>query len=157
MITIPDNLTPITSTKYGIQVGDVYYCMLQIPQDENSVFQFEKGGNKEMLVNEIISSIMTWQEVQHLMNLMQNQTEHAPVLEFEKDGGGHHWVKTDTADELVILLQLMSKYFYHICMSWKSINNIQQLQKKMEAKKPKYPKLEESFEPNIQADQKTDE
>lgn len=135
MLEIPDNLEIVTSCKYHLKGVDNPFCMVQIPFDGFSLFQFQRSENKDvdMLNSNEISSIMSDKQIAELIEVMRQQTEHHEKLEFT-DGDVKHYIITRDKDEFVLLFQLIVKYFQPICVEWKRIYNMQRLQAEMQKK-----------------------
>lgn len=133
---IKNDLEVVTQCKYSVPDSNVPLFMVQMPKEDTSVFQFRKSKSFDaQLDSEPVSSIMSIENVEYLLEFMKQQTEHYPVLGFEIDtdaGVVHHQIVTESADEFILFFQLIAKYFYPICLNWKSVYNMQRLQKKRE-------------------------
>lgn len=132
VLEIPTELQVVTQSKYSVPDSNVPFFMVQMPTKDNSVFQFRKSKAFDReLDSDPVSTIMSIENIEHLIELMKAQTEHQRNLSFS-----NHYFLTENADEFVLYFQLIEKYFYPICLDWKAVHNMQRLQKKTQSLVP---------------------
>lgn len=125
-VEIPRELEVITKTKYLVPASGVLFFMEQSATENGFMFQFHRLTKSfEHDDSEPVSSIMSIQDVEKLMELMKSKTEHEPCLMF-----GQHYVLTEDENEFILLFQIIEKYFYPICENLKSISNMIRIQNK---------------------------
>jgi len=105
-----------------------------LPTENGSLFQFRKSKSFDKeLDSEPVSTVMTIENVEELIQQMAKQKDHERALIFQgetQNDIGFHQFNTDSADEFILFFQLIQKYFYPICENWKSVHNMQRLQNK---------------------------
>jgi|SRR5690606_23518577 len=141
-LEIPNELEVVTQCKYSVPASGVPFFMVQSPTVGGSLFQFRKSKSFDKeLDSEPVSTIMTIEEVEILIQLMKEQNEHNPCLMFTQ-----HYLLTENEDEFILFFQLIQKYFYPICENWKSVHNMQRLQNKRKLAAESEPETESESE-----------